>query len=238
MKKASTATPVAPFQPSPGVLNDEQIGRFKTLSEDIVELPIESIKPYSLIPDYRDPTESTLPVIIQTPEGYHCIDGWNLIVQAKAASETNIRCYVATIEDHSDIELAIRKTSIRTKPQGGTGSFSELVRNTRLLRNLIIETTENPIVFSHGGSRRGANFTNNTEDDLCEMLAERLGKHRTTINHYFNFGRYLNDATLATFVTTDTGRTWKVTERIKKLLLKRSPLRCWNGTVNIRRLEK
>jgi hypothetical protein len=112
----------------PGVLNADQFGRFKTTQENIAELPIKSIQPHRLIPDYRDPTESILPIVVQSPNGCYCIDGWNLIEQSKATGQPAIRCYVFHIQEHSDTELAIRKVAIRTKPQGGNGSFSELVR--------------------------------------------------------------------------------------------------------------
>ena len=69
----------------PGVLNADQTARFKTTQENVAELPIESIQPHLLIPDYREPTESTLPIIVQSPDGCYCIDGWNFIEQAKDA---------------------------------------------------------------------------------------------------------------------------------------------------------
>ena len=78
----------------PGVLNADQTARFKTTQENVAELPVESIQPCTLIPDYRKPTESTLPIVVQSPAGCYCIDGWNFIEQAKAAGQPAIRCYV------------------------------------------------------------------------------------------------------------------------------------------------
>ena len=71
-------------QSSPGVLNDSQSGQFVTTGEEIAELPIASIRPCRNIPDYRDLTESTLPIVVQSPDACQCIDGWNLIEQAQA----------------------------------------------------------------------------------------------------------------------------------------------------------
>ena len=153
-------------QASLRVLKKAQIGRFRTVHEEIVELPIESIQPCSLIPDYRDPTESTIPIVVRTPAACRCIDGFNLIELARAAGRTTIRCHVSHIPEHSDIEVAIRKVSIRTKPQGGNCSFVELVRNTRLLEQIILNETEDPVVFSHGGARRGAKFTHDKENGV------------------------------------------------------------------------
>ena len=176
LKKTKDSTP-------PGVLNNPQNERFKTTQEDIAELPVESIQPYPLIPDYRNPTESTLPIVIQSPAGCYCIDGWNFIEQAKAAGQPAIRCYVSHIQELSDTELAIRKVAIRTKPQGGTCSCAELVRNTKIVAKYLMDEMENPVVFSHGGSRQGANFTNNKEDDLRQVLSERLGKDRRSASN-------------------------------------------------------
>lgn len=195
-------------QPSQRVLKKAQIGRFRTVHEEIVELPIESIQPCPLIPDFRDPTESTLPIIVLTPAGYFCIDGFDLIELTKASGRPAVRCHVYHIKEHSDTELAIRKVEIRTKPQGGNCSFAELVRNTRLLEQIILKETENPIVFSHGGARRGKNFTNDKDNDLREILAERLGKKRTTINQYLNLGNNLNLDALNSMSEANTGKAF------------------------------
>ena len=53
LKNTTDSTP-------PGVLNADQIGRFKTTYEETDELSIKSIQPHLLIPDYSDPTESIL----------------------------------------------------------------------------------------------------------------------------------------------------------------------------------
>jgi hypothetical protein len=203
----------------PGVLNADQTARFKTIQEDVAELPIESIQPYLLIPDYREPTESTLPIVVHSPQACYCIDGWNFIEQAKSAGQPAIRCYVFHIQEHSDTELAIRKVAIRTKPQGGTGSFAELVRNTKIVVKYLMDEMENPIVFSHGGARQGANFTNIKEDDLRRVLSQRFGKERSTINAYVNFGRHLSDDVLETLVVSKTSKAFFEEGRVNKRTL-------------------
>jgi len=196
MRKKGTPQKETKDSTPPGVLNSDQTARFKTTQEDVAELPIESIQPHLFIPDYKDPTESTLPIVVQSPAGSYCIDGWNLIEQAKAAGQPAIRCYIFHLQEHSDTELAIRKVAIRTKPLGGTGSFAELVRNTKIVVKYLKDKMKNPIVFSHGGARQGTNFTDNKEDDLRQVLSERLGKERSTINDYMAFGRHLSDDAL------------------------------------------
>ena len=75
---------------------------------------------------------------------------------------------------------------------------------------------ENPIVFSHGGSRRGTSFTNNREDDIREILSERLGKDRNTINTYLNFGRFLTNEAMDTLIAQNTGRAFFEKAQVNK----------------------
>ena len=180
-------------QSSPGVLNDSQTGLFVTTGEEIAELPIASIRPCRNIPDYRDLTESPHPIVIQSPDACHCIDGWNLIEQALAEGISTVRCHVFKIERHSETELAIRKVAIRTKPLGGTCSYAELVRNTCRLFTILCESADDPVVFSHGGNRRSADFAGKRENNIRSVLSERLGKSQTTINKYLQHGEYVSD---------------------------------------------
>lgn len=180
-------------QSSPGVLNDSQSGQFVTTGEEIIELSIASIRPCRNIPDYRDITESPLPIVVQPPDACHCIDGWNLIEQAQAEGISTIRCHIFKIDRHSETELAIRKVAIRTKPLGGTCSYAELVRNSCRLFAILYESADDPVVFSHGGNRRSADFTGKRENNIRSVLSERLGKSQTTINNYLQHGEYVND---------------------------------------------
>ena len=180
-------------QSSRGVLNDSQPGQFVTTSEEIAELPIASIRPCRNIPDYRDLTESPLPIVVQSPDACHCIDRWNLIEQAQVKGISTVRCHVFSIERHSEIELAIRKVAIRTKPAGGTCSYAEFVRNTCRLFTILCESADDPVVFSHGGNRRSADFTGKWENNIRSVLSERLGKSQTTINKYLQHGEYVSE---------------------------------------------
>ena len=203
----------------PGVLNADQIGRFKTTQEDITELPIKTIQPCPLIPDYRDPTESTLPIVVQSPVGNFCIDGWRSIEQAIAEGQPVMRCFVIQIQEHSDTELALRKVEVRTKPRGGTCLFAESVRNTSILAKILMDEIENPIVFSHGGARRGGNFSNNKEDDLRQVLSERLGKSRGTINDYLHFSLHLTDDAKDVLVAQKASKAFCEKARVNKRIL-------------------
>jgi hypothetical protein len=175
-------------QSSPGVLNDSQSGQFVTTGEEIAELPIASIRPCRNIPDYKNLTESTLPIVVQSPDACQCIDGWNLIEQAQAEGISTVRCHVFKIDRHSETELAIRKVAIRTKPLGGTCLYAELVRNSCRLFTILCESADDPVVFSHGGNRRSTDFTGKRENNIRSVLSERLGKSQTTINKYLQHG--------------------------------------------------
>jgi hypothetical protein len=180
-------------QSPPGVLNDSQSGKFVTTGEEIAELPIASIRPCRNIPDYKNLTESTLPIVVQSPDACQCIDGWNLIEQARTDGISTVRCHVFKIDRHSETELAIRKVAIRTKPLGCTCSYAELVRNSCRLFTILCESSDDPVVFSHGGNRRGADFTGKRENNIRSVLSERLGKSQTTINKYLQHGEYVSE---------------------------------------------
>jgi len=180
-------------QSSPGVLINSQSERFATTGEEITELAIATIRPCRNIPDYRDKTESLLPIVVQSPDACQCIDGWNLIEQAQYEGRSSIRCHVFKINRHSETELAIRKVAIRTKPLGGTCSYAELVRNTCRLFTILCESADDPVVFSHGGNRRSTDFTDKRENNIRSVLSERLGKSQTTINKYLQHGEHVSD---------------------------------------------
>ena len=216
MNKKGKRPQEAEIQNPPGVLKEEQTVRFITTREDFAEIPVKSLQACPLIPDYRDPTESTLPIVIHTPEAFFCIDGWNLIEQARAAGQSNVCCHVFQIQEHSDTELALRKVAVRTKPLGGTCCYAEGVRNTKIVWEMLMNAMENPIVFSHGGDRRGTSFTDNREDDIREVLSERLGKDRSTINAYLNFGICLTNEAMDALIAQNTGRAFFEKAQVNK----------------------
>ncbi len=179
----------------------ETIGnRYSTCREDIAEVATANIQPCPLIPDYKTPTVSTLPIIVQTPDAHFCIDGWNLIKQAKAEGQSRIRCHIYHITEHSDIELAIRKAAIRVMPQGGKCWYAELVRNTNHLYRNLQSISDILVLFDHGGDRRSVTFTGSKDKNIVSVLASRLSKSPTTISKYLQHGKGLNDAAMEELV--------------------------------------
>lgn len=182
-------------QSSPGVLKGSQpppLVGYETQSESIEDLPTDSIQPCPYIPDYRKPTESFYPIVVQTPEGRFCIDGGDQIEQAKTRRHSTIRCFVVQIARHSDIEVAIRKAANRTKPRGGRCFYPESVRDTRRLFELIRDSSEDLVVFCHGGDRRGPEFKDHRENSIKFILARRLGLSTTTINKRLQHGEHID----------------------------------------------
>jgi hypothetical protein len=85
-------------------------------------------------------------------------------------------------------------------PQGGKCSYAELVRNTRRLYQALLDKSDDLVLFSHGGDRRGIGFTDSKENNIVAVLASRLGKSSTTINKYLQHSYSLNDATMEELV--------------------------------------
>ena len=89
-------------------------------------------------------------------------------------------------------------------PQGGKCSYAELVSNTQRLYRALQQTSEDSedlVLFTHGGARRGYGFTDSRDNNIRALLANRLGKSPTTINKYLQHGAGLNDAAMEELVS-------------------------------------
>jgi hypothetical protein len=216
MEKGRSRKSSTQVQPSPGDSKEHLTDKYATCREDIAEVAIADIQPCPIIPDYKTPTASTLPIIAQTPEASFCIDGWNFIEQARAAGRATIRCHIYHIAQHSIIELAIRKAAIRIMPQGGKCSYAELVRNAHRLRQTLESTSDDLVLFTHGGDRRGVGFTDSKASNVRVVLANRLGKSPTTISKYLQHGDGLNDAVMEELVNSGAPKTFFEAFQTKK----------------------
>jgi hypothetical protein len=122
---------------------------------------------------------------------------------------------VVQIARHSDIEVAIRKAANRTKPRGGKCFYPESVRDTRRLFELIQGSSEDLVVFCHGGDRRGPEFKDHQENSIKFILARRLGLSTTTINKRFQHGEHLDEKALEILI--DAGAPKRFFEDIQPL---------------------
>jgi len=185
------------LQDSGGVLIESEVhSPYETVDERFEELDIEAIEHFTGIPDYNTPPDSKYPFVVKTPSGYYCTDGWCWIEAARANGKNRITCNVKYLREHSDKELAIRKAALRVRPEAGPASYGEVVRNTDYLEREFLASNEDLKVYCHGGARKGAAFTKNTEDNVRKVLSLRLGRSVTTINQFLNHGAFLNDETL------------------------------------------
>ena len=189
----------------PGVLiQSQEDSPYKTVDEKFEELAIDVIEHFTEIPDFNTPCDCRYPLVVHTPSGYYCTDGWSFVEAAKAAGRPSITCDVEYLEDHSEAELALRKTAGRVKPRAGIASYGENVRNIDYTKRKLLESNQDLKTFSHGGVRKGQAFTNNTEDNLRKVLSIRLGRSPTTINQFLNHGAFLRDETLNFLASENT----------------------------------
>ncbi len=208
-------------QDSRGDLKHGQDARFVSNRPVIAELATQEIQPFQVIPDYDSSTISPYPIVVKSPTSCSCIDGWDLIQKAKSTDKSKIACHIFYIPEYSETEIAIRKVAIRTMPVGGTCSYVELVRNADILFNMLLASSENPVVFSHGGARRGSAYADNREDNIRALLAERLGKNRSTINKYLNHSEYLHEETMGEILASGEGKKFfEEAQRNKRILIK------------------
>jgi hypothetical protein len=189
-------------QDSSGDLNDISNPPDKAFEKSIEPLVIADIAHFTDIPDFIEPTRSPYPIIVKSPASIQCIDGWEMVEQAKQRNETSIVCEIIHILHDSDIETAIWKASVRTKPLAGRCIYAEEVRNTYRLFTML-DAMGNPMIFSHGGARRGDSYIDGSGNNIRLVLAERLGRKPQTISKYLQHGKCLNAETLKILINDD-----------------------------------
>jgi hypothetical protein len=196
-------------QSSQGDLENGSQTELSCFKKSVESVPISNIQHFSSIPDFVDRTLSPHPIIVITPSASQCIDGWELIEEARQQGEQQITCEIIHTNQDTEIDVALWKTSVRMRPPGGTCSYAESVRNVRELFAMIMASQEDPKIYSHGGDRRSQNFTdNNREDNIPILLERRLGKSAKTINQYFNHAKFLDDFTLEKFIRASSKKVF------------------------------
>lgn len=180
-------------QDASGVLKESCQAENRPFEKSIEPLEIAEIQHFNRIPDFIDPTRSPYPIVVKSPSSLQCIDGWELIEQAKHRGESSIICEIIHIQRDSEIEYALWKASMRIMPTGGRCIYPEEVRNTCRLFRMLYESAENPVIFSHGGARRGDDYSKCPENNIRLLLGDRLGKKPKTINKYLNHGQFIGD---------------------------------------------
>jgi len=169
---------------------------FCTTNQYFDDLHINIIESFNGIPDYLSTTINEYPTVLRSSDRFICLDGQDLIDEARVNGHGSIRCLIEVADNCPDEEIAIRKAATRMLPQNGKCSYLETVRNVKALYKMMMETTENLVNFHHGGRRTGGEFINNKEENVRLILATRLGKSPKTISKYLNHSENLNDAAI------------------------------------------
>lgn len=193
----------AEIQDSPGVLEQPEEAAqvsFETTNIYTGVLHIDEIIPVRQIRDFSIETTACRPIIAQTPLGYFCLEGGNLIDDARRQGKDSIECEIHVKTHHSDTELMLMKGGMRTATRGGDYLYPELIRNTRDMNSFLITSKEDLIEFGHGGRRKGEGFVNKREEDARHVISLRLGLDRDTVNSHLNFARCLSDEVIEYFV--------------------------------------
>lgn len=192
---------VQTLQDSPGEMTVHAPQSFYTTNQYFDDVSINAIESFAGIPDYLVETIKSYPTVLNTSGRLICIDGWNLIEEARREQRETIRCLIDVAENCPEEEIALRKVATRIIPLNGKCSYLETVRNIKTLYKMLMETRENLVLFDHGGRRRGNEFVNNNEENVRLVLATRLGKSPNTISKYLNHGEYLSKEAISVLMT-------------------------------------
>jgi len=176
--------------------------------EEFKDLPVKEIKHFNIVKDFTLPTRSSCPiVIIFKDSGHcHCVDGWNLVQQAKEKPEDTIRCLISYMDSFDAAATGVFKTALRSMPPGGICTHAEMILNIRICIRLIKGCNEIPKASGHGGARKGSEFDNNFDQKIVGLLVEHLGKTKKKIQEYINHGADLPDDNLEFLVEKKASR--------------------------------
>lgn len=219
-------------QDSPGVLTDpasvevsdssstnpqpEVAPRFETMGKSIEDISIDDLREFTRIPNFINPTSAERPIVIRTPEGLFLIEGYDLVEEARAEGRLVMSMEVIALAEHNDVEIALRKSAVRSATPGGRGEYMETARNTSTCFSLLLASQEDLKVYEHGGWRFGDGFTNNREDDALYILSMHLDKDRTTVSTHLNHTKHLTDEAISFFINNRAPKAFFDDQRVYK----------------------
>jgi|PlaIllAssembly_1097288.scaffolds.fasta_scaffold20650_2 hypothetical protein len=189
---------------------------FGTIARSIEPVSVQEIIPYDGIPDYREPTTAEHPIIVVTPRGKFCIEGLNLVRDALSDEMKEILCEIEVMEEHSDVELSLRKAASRIATRGGLASYSEIVRNVNAAKKQLESSGSDLRVFGHGGRRFGQGFMNDSHENVKHVLALRFTRSPKTITNYLCHGEDLSDEVFDRCVELDVPKKYYEKYRTQK----------------------
>ena len=187
-----------------------------TIARSLELVSIEEIIPYDGIPDYREPTTAEHPIVVVTPRGKFCIEGQDLVRAAISDGTREILCETEVMEEHSEVELSLRKAASRIATRGGLASYSEIIRNVTAAKKQLEASGRDLRVFGHGGKRFGQGFVNDSLVDVKHALALRFTRKPKTITNYLCHGEDLSDELFETLVEQDIPKEFHERFQTKK----------------------
>ncbi len=188
----------------------------ETIARSLELVSIAEIIPYDGIPDYREPTTAEHPIVVVTPRGKFCIEGQDLVRAAISDGTREILCETEVMEEHSEVELSLRKAASRIATRGGLASYSEIVRNVTAAKKQLEASGRDLRVFGHGGKRFGQGFVNDSLVDVKHALALRFTRKPKTITNYLCHGEDLSDELFETLVEQDIPKEFYEQYQTKK----------------------
>ena len=203
-------------QVSPGDLKKEaNLLKYAMLGYKMAKVKVEEIQHFDLIPDYAVPTAATVPIVVVSPDGAFCLDGWDMVIEAREKKRKSIPCEVEVMAEHSHEELCIRKTSIRAITRGGYATYMEICRNSAITLELLNASGEDLIFYSHGGRRVKDNLKDD-KIDAMHILAVRLGRDKGTISGHLSHVKWISPAAMQVFVEQNAGKRFFEKTQTKK----------------------
>ena len=188
-------------QASPGrLIKDDKSLKYSMLGWIKAKLKVKDIQHFDLIPDYHLPTSAEKPIVVISPKGFFCIEGWEFVCLANEKKVVSIYCEVEKMMEHSDEELCLRKAAIRVKTRGGDASYIESCRNSFITLELLKTTREELIFFNHGGIRHKGSMTGDKINDAKYILSTRLGKQGDTITAHLRHIEGLSGEAIQFFI--------------------------------------
>ena len=169
------------------------------------EVFIDQIKPVDQIPDYWSESILKDPLLVKTAENYRCIDGWKKIEQAQSEGKLSLPCRIKIKDENPDeVELAISKVALRIIPEGGVSKYPEKIWLVRNLFKFLVGANKDLTPYRHGGPRETGTSTEGT--DAIDLICDRTGKKRVTVQKYLNHAEYLNSAVIKKLTDSDADK--------------------------------
>ena len=146
--------------------------------------------------DYITPTQLPCSYIIVTPMGKFCVDGYNLVEDAKEKGSEKIAVLAEFWDKHSVYNIALKKFKLRKSNNKELIYYIETMKHIANLKRKRLNENENLIQFGIGGARK--NIDSNAK--LNTLLSAEMELSLETIGKYLADIKYLSDKAIDTLI--------------------------------------